>query len=225
MPSGLFDNRILLLSVAVSLAVHAGVLLGPGQNSRPAIDAAGTARQVAMHLHLRQPVHRQQPVNDDPVRPRLQTGQNAAPPRSAPAASQTARNRATKQTTPPVRSHDTLPAPSSEVVTTPAHDENYLQSINDQLRERLIHAIAAHFRYPPMARRHHWQGKVRISLRIEADGTVSHIGLVNSSGHTVLDEAALKSLGRIAQIPGAAKWLRGHHFDMVVPIEYRLLDS
>lgn len=98
-----------------------------------------------------------------------------------------------------------------------------------QLKERAdkqLHSdFARHFYYPYLAQRRNWQGEVRLGLRIEASGRLSHIHIVKSSGYAVLDQAALDSLKKVASIPDAGHWLRGNSFDTVLPVEYRLIDS
>jgi len=94
-------------------------------------------------------------------------------------------------------------------------------SLQGQLRAMM----AASFSYPLLARQRNWQGEVRLGLRVEANGRLSHIHVVKSSGYTILDRAAERSLEQIAAVPDAVNWLRGRHFDTVIPVEYRLIDS
>ncbi len=94
-----------------------------------------------------------------------------------------------------------------------------------QLESLLRDALAPHFTYPLMARRNGWQGQVQVGLRVEADGRLSHVRIAHSSGYRLLDSAALTALTQITALPKAAGWLDGRHFDMVLPIEYRLIDG
>jgi protein TonB len=48
--------------------------------------------------------------------------------------------------------------------------------------------------YPVVARRLGWQGKVLLSVEVLADGRAGQVRLQHSSGHTVLDEAALNAV-------------------------------
>jgi len=85
--------------------------------------------------------------------------------------------------------------------------------------------VAANFHYPVLARRQGWQGKVRLAMHIEANGKLSSIRVQQSSGHGILDQAAMQTLQTIKHIPEAVSWLQGHALDIVLPVEYRLLDS
>jgi len=48
--------------------------------------------------------------------------------------------------------------------------------------------------YPGVARRMGWQGTVFLDVKVRADGTVSAITIAHSSGHPVLDRAALRAV-------------------------------
>ncbi len=83
--------------------------------------------------------------------------------------------------------------------------------------------LAEYFRYPPLARRRGWEGTVRLGLRIEPDGRLTRVRVLAGSGYTVLDRAAARALERVGRVPEAAGWLGGRPFDMVLPVEYRLV--
>ena len=93
------------------------------------------------------------------------------------------------------------------------------------LRNKINLLLENNFYYPPMARRNNWHGTVEISLRIESDGTISHITLAKSSGYEILDQAAMQNLRNISVIPDAHQWVGSSHYEMTLPIEYRLIDS
>ena len=95
----------------------------------------------------------------------------------------------------------------------------------DRLQTSLGKQLRKYFYYPGLARKKGWQGKVKLELRVEGSGQLSHIRLMKSSGYASLDNAALKSLRKISLLPEARDWLQGMHYDIVVPVEYRLVDS
>jgi protein TonB len=74
-----------------------------------------------------------------------------------------------------------------------------------------------------LARRQGWEGQVKLALRIEPDGHISHLQLAQSSGYAGLDAAALASARRIELLDNVSTRLQGAYLDMVLPIEYRLL--
>jgi len=136
-----------------------------------------------------------------------------APPATAPPAAQPA----------PTEAGATIaPGSGQGPVAGQAHIPGRLSA---QLESRLRQAMAPYFVYPLMARRNGWEGQVEVGLRVEADGHLSHLHITRSSGYRLLDKAALATLNGIGTVPDAAGWLEGRHFDMVLPIEYRLIDG
>ena len=95
---------------------------------------------------------------------------------------------------------------------------------DQHLRACVMNLITRQLSYPAIARRKGWQGVVRLELHIEPDGRISDLHIEQTSGYTVLDEAARQSL-QLANIPDAAQWLQGETASIVVPVEYRLIDG
>ncbi len=106
------------------------------------------------------------------------------------------------------------------------HQRQQDQQFQEKVRavtQRLNLAFSEHFNYPRLAQRNGWQGMVKLGLRIEPNGQLSRIRVVSTSGFPVLDQAALETLNRISILQGVEHWLKGAHFDTVLPVEYRLL--
>jgi len=91
------------------------------------------------------------------------------------------------------------------------------------LYSELEQAFALHFYYPRIAVRRGWSGEVQLSLRIEANGKLSQIRIIKSSGFGLLDKAAMKSLDEVEILPSAIALLNGNSLNLVLPVEYRLL--
>ncbi|MCK9530032.1 MAG: TonB family protein [Gammaproteobacteria bacterium] len=85
-------------------------------------------------------------------------------------------------------------------------------------RGELDLALARHFRYPLLARRQGWQGEVLLSVPVAADGSLGPTTVLRSSGHAVLDRAALAALARVP----ALSWTPGIAFTLELPVRYRL---
>ena len=78
--------------------------------------------------------------------------------------------------------------------------------------------------YPTLARRRGWEGTVQLSVLVLANGRVGDISVAKSSGHRLLDEAALKAVARYHFVPG----LRGHEkvsMWVQMPVHFRLQSS
>jgi len=139
----------------------------------------------------------------------------------------------------PVAEQPIARAPAATVTPADAHSKKILQSLpaaqvmsttlsreqlDRHLRASVLDLITRKLTYPAIARRKGWQGVVRLELHIESNGQISELRIDETSGYAVLDEAALQSL-QLANIPDAAQWLQGETREIVVPVEYRLIDS
>lgn len=130
---------------------------------------------------------------------------------------------------PAVRQRLDPPVPVQDSTPRPAHTAQAASNISPEeqeqhLRNCVMDLITRQLTYPAIARRKGWQGIVRLELHVESDGLISDLHIDATSGYAVLDEAALQSL-QLANIPGAARWLHGKAVDIVVPVEYRLIDG
>jgi len=91
------------------------------------------------------------------------------------------------------------------------------------LRAELQQAFRLQFYYPRLAIRRGWQGEVRLGLTVAANGMLENIHILQSSGHGILDRAALQCLGKVEQLPSAAALLKGQELALELPVQYRLL--
>jgi protein TonB len=243
MPTSQTSGRFLLASVlihAMALSLwHVDVTRLPAVHTGGALrlvlpteqSAAETIEDPAVEQPelTAQPAAQQSPAADsDPAK---------TPPTSAPleslASDRTARPRpahrdsdiATRSLAEPAVAK---PAPAAMAMKGQSHEpaKTDQQAVaNSTLQLVLETRMAQYFSYPRLAQRRNWQGEVRLGLRVEANGRLSHIRVIKSSGFAILDEAALASLRQVTTIPLAGHWLRGKSFDTVLPVKYRLLDS
>jgi protein TonB len=70
--------------------------------------------------------------------------------------------------------------------------------------------------YPPIAIRNGWEGLVLVEMRLEGDGRLSAVRLLQGSGYAVLDEATLRAVRLASPFPPVARVV-------TVPVEYRLI--
>ena len=88
---------------------------------------------------------------------------------------------------------------SSEAVTTTITETTSVQATTSSLPDNEPDYLAAYLNnsaptYPVVARRLGWQGKVLVSVEVLADGRAGQVKLQNSSGHPVLDDAAINAV-------------------------------
>ena len=215
--------------VGLSVAAHAAVLVGwqspliaPG-NSGPVVqlsvlqqsgDKPAPIATAAATEQPRQLPAAPAPVNNtsSPESPRTtaQTRHATAAARRVSAAPQRIVPEPVTRTARPV-----------ETASTPAIQQ---QERDRHLRDTVMQFITQQLTYPAIARRKGWQGVVKLELHIEADGSITGLQLDETSGYDVLDRAALQCL-QTASIPNATQWLRGKPVDIIVPVEYRLVDG
>lgn len=122
----------------------------------------------------------------------------------------------------------TPPAQASTQVQTGRQQNSETESdaqLANHLLAELRTAFDARFLYPPLARRHGWQGQVRVGLTIESDGHLSELRILSSSGYAILDRDALQTLTRIGVLPQTRTQLDGQSYRLQLPVVYRLLES
>ncbi len=94
---------------------------------------------------------------------------------------------------------------------------------------RMIRAIwnasLPYFHYPLLAQEEGWEGRVIIQVQIDHGGYLSHAQIVDSSGHALLDTAALRTLSHVSRLPSGFLPARTTPFDLLVPVVYRLTES
>jgi protein TonB len=174
------------------------------QHALPATEAA--ALQVAARTETRPPTH---PKARSASAPEPATGE---PPEQT-------RNRLVRKEAPTHSLASAAPGSTSQ-----GHHELSSAARYHRVRQELLRALLPYFDYPSSARRRGWQGRVRVGLLVEADGDLTDIHLVESSGYAVLDKAAVRNVVELSQLPGASQWLGGRDMGIILPVSYRLED-
>ncbi len=83
-------------------------------------------------------------------------------------------------------------------------------------------ALKRDFSYPRAAVRQGLQGTVVLELVIDGDGHVREARIARSSGHGVLDEAALEAVRRVTRVPRPPSELEWDRRAVQVPFHYKL---
>jgi periplasmic protein TonB len=97
-------------------------------------------------------------------------------------------------------------------------DEVSESATADRLKLHIRKALAAHFRYPLIARKRGWQGEVLLSFDVGSDGRISHAQITRSSGYRALDQAALRALGQVKRVEQAPLV----RVSLQLPVTYKL---
>lgn len=89
-------------------------------------------------------------------------------------------------------------------------------------RAAITSELSRYFHYPRLARQRGWEGRVVLGCRVHADGRISDPRVVESSGRSILDAAALESLRRIERLPELAPRPGAAPLRLELPVTYRL---
>lgn len=76
--------------------------------------------------------------------------------------------------------------------------------------------------YPRSARRRGLEGTVLVELVVDARGKLLKASVIRSSGHEVLDQAALADVRKMKRLPKPPKALKRRHVKLHIPFEYSL---
>lgn len=229
-------NKTISLLVLASAALHVLVLGLIDFNSPPAVVVAGSLMRISIQAPS-PAATTNEPDNNDTVKTppknkkvKLTTTPVVKPVQKKTSIAKTALPEPVqyqadvetpKQHTDIATHNDTVVA---KLETAPATTASALpEHVSSLLHSDLERAFALHFYYPRMAIKRGWQGDVKISLRIEADGHLTRVRILNSSGYKLLDNAAIASIDKVEILPSAIALLDGRSLDLVLPVEYRLL--
>lgn len=107
---------------------------------------------------------------------------------------------------------------NNDVVTNKEEQQNYLIG-------EVKNKLARHFVYPPRARRRGWEGEVLLGFDISENGELGNIHIAHSSGYSLLDRSALKSITKVKAITLPAGNSPAHSIKLRLPVIYRLQEG
>lgn len=170
----------LIISFALSLALHCGLLL-PASFMRH----FAAPPRAPLHASLRLPPPAPVPIEEDALIKNTLDATEAPPP-SAQAP---------------------LPAPPSPAARSAVAAEKVVRKAQKQL--------SRHLYYPPKAIAQGLEGDVHLILRLNSDGTIETVNLAASSGHPLLDNAAIRAAHAMGRISAGSR-------ELILPVHFRL---
>lgn len=138
-----------------------------------------------------------------PPRPALQALLHLPPQPETPAAEPLLKNTLDPEDAPQA---DKPPPPS-----TPEHKPRARREA--QLAQK---KLSEHLFYPPEAVARGLEGEVRLILRLSPEGTIDDISIAASSGHILLDNAAIKAAYAMGKLTGVTSR------ELILPVIFRL---
>ncbi len=115
--------------------------------------------------------------------------------------------------------------PSQGVKGTPGSEQasrGEVEDIRSRYLSRVLRRLQEAKRYPSRARRRAIEGRVKLELVIRREGSASPGKILQSSGHDILDEAALEMVERAAPFEPLPEELGVERLELVVPVSYTL---
>ncbi len=234
------EDRLLLLCLLASIALHAAVLFGiPGLrasaqrgNALSVLTATLMPRPAAPIVSPQPAKLPERPVTHPAPRPALAKVaavpiQDSKPavaptvpaPTEAPAAAPSAPAAAPSAAAKPApQPSGALPAPEPPSKVGTELDAGTLE----QYRLALIVATRRYKRYPAIAMEKGWQGRVEVHMVIGANGMIASASIKASSGHEILDNQALDMLKKGKTTVPIPTGLRGKDFSVDVPVIFNL---
>jgi len=88
-------------------------------------------------------------------------------------------------------------------------------------KRKLSRALKKDYNYPRAARRAGIEGRAIVRILIDASGNVLSVELASSSGHDILDNAALEAARSVKHVPAAPDSLRWGERHIKVPFRFR----
>lgn len=115
-------------------------------------------------------------------------------------------------------------AEAKDAPSAPAAPGVDLGALRRGYQRAFSRAVRRSHKYPMGARRARIEGVVKLKITVNAQGQIMDVKVITSSGHSMLDEAAVSSVRSLKQMPPLPPELGWQSKSYVVPFRYRLND-
>lgn len=206
MPPAAFTLRLPRLGTAylLSFLLHA-LILGAGAWLTPAAAPPPTAApRLELRLQTPPAALLKNTLRDPEAEPEAEPRTEPSPPAPKPAPKPAPPAPAAERTTPARSTAKPAPRPSAKPVPASV--------------ERAQRLLSQHLYYPEAAIAQGLEGEVRLLLLLAADGEITQVDLAASSGHRLLDQAAMRAAWAMGQLPGNGHSKR----ELILPVIFRL---
>jgi periplasmic protein TonB len=236
------NDDFILIALLLSIMLHGsaiGFLPGFSQAPAPRLEPPLTVELVTPEPPPPPPIKEPEPEPPKPEpkpvppppKPITPVVQKTVTPEPSPAVAPPPLIEAPKPTEPPppaviaVEQKAADPPPAFTAPTPPPAPK---ESTNDDVEEdsdgygqAMTGEFKKNVKYPRVALANGWEGTVKVTLHIDAEGNVTDITIKQKSGKKMLDDAAIKTaqLTKLLPIPPSRQ---GRPFKLTVPINYRI---
>ena len=176
----------LILAFSLSLALHISVLL-PDALKRLAVAPPRPVLQASLRLP---PIPVPEVPPEEPLLKNTFEAQETTEPPALP-----------------------VPPPPPPQVTPPKPQPKAVAKREIQAAQR---KLSQHLFYPTEAVERGIEGEVRLILKLNADGGVDEVDIAASSGHAILDNAAIKAAYAMGKLTGATSR------ELILPVIFQL---
>ncbi len=94
----------------------------------------------------------------------------------------------------------------------------------DRYRSAVMGAANRYKRYPRIAQENNGQGRVEVTLRVRANGSIASLDIKKSAGYEALDRQALDMIREANSRTPLPEVLRGREFAIDIPVVFSLRD-
>ena len=148
-----------------------------------------------------------------PPRPPLQAALRLPPKPETVPAEPLLKNTIDAEQAPPERQPPPAIKPPPAVKPPPQAKPKATAKREVQIAQR---KLSQHLFYPPEAISRGIEGEVRLIVKLSADGAVDNVSIAASSGHPLLDNAAIKAAYAMGSLTGATSR------ELILPVIFRL---
>lgn len=131
----------------------------------------------------------------------------------------------TQHTEQSVAATDATAKPARQSPSTVESNQLNYAALNNDMIQYLSQEFKLRFKYPMLARKRGWQGKVILGLNINHDGKIAHIAIEQSSGYRVLDHNAIRTFKSIGMVNQHLQSSLSQDHQLSIPVIYQLTGS
>ena len=128
-------------------------------------------------------------------------------------------------TAPKTESPATFIAPTPEPPKEKPDNDDAYNAAKGSYRSSVQKEIQRNLRYPKMAQKHHVSGVAKVEIVLDAEGNISTVSVVSSSGNDSLDAEAVAVINRSDLKQYMNKMLKGKIDRIIIPVSFTLPDE